>query len=79
MRPTTSYVVTTFLIILICCSSSCLAKKHSRHHKTKHAKKPAPPTARKQVMDVEVFGAKADGKSDNSQVYYALLINYSTL
>ncbi|XP_042003546.1 polygalacturonase QRT2-like [Salvia splendens] len=69
MRPTTSYVVTTFLIILICCSSSCLAKKHSHHHKTKHAKKPAPPTAQKQVLDVEVFGAKADGKSDNSQAF----------
>ncbi|KAG6414062.1 hypothetical protein SASPL_126779 [Salvia splendens] len=69
MRPTTSYVVTTFLIILICSSSSCLAKKHSHHHKTKHDKKPAPPTARKQVLDVEDYGAKADGKSDNSQAF----------
>ncbi|XP_057790087.1 polygalacturonase QRT2-like [Salvia miltiorrhiza] len=56
---------------MCCLSSSCFARKHS-HHKTRHAKKRAPPTpyiAQKQVLDVEVFGAKADGKSDNSEAF----------
>lgn len=65
MRPTICHFV-TILIILFCCST-CFGKKNS------HAKKPAPTApynTQKQFLNIEIFGAKADGKSDNSQVFY---------
>lgn len=79
--PITSYYFVTFFILLLCCSSSCFGRKHSHHHHHHHhhhhkthnaTTKPAVPTphkAEKPVLNVEVFGAKADEKSDNSQAF----------
>ncbi|KAL0289754.1 UNVERIFIED_CONTAM: Polygalacturonase-2 [Sesamum angustifolium] len=63
---------------MLCCSS-CYGRKcrcrTSRHSpKTRHAKTPAGPRplndyTKEQVLNVQDFGAKADGKSDNFQAF----------
>ncbi|KAL7126130.1 hypothetical protein ABFS83_14G165000 [Erythranthe nasuta] len=71
MRPTI-YFATLFVLILLCSSSSCFGRKaHSKakhSSKSRHAKK-MNEAKQVQVLNIEDFGAKADGKSDNFQAF----------
>ncbi|KAL6557547.1 hypothetical protein OROMI_017897 [Orobanche minor] len=72
MRPKTRIFTKIILTILLCSSSSCYGRKAALKHSPMNGhEKPALSVhkANRLVLNVDEFGAKADGKSDNFRAF----------
>ncbi|XP_073157517.1 polygalacturonase-like [Henckelia pumila] len=68
MMPRILFV--TLLTILLLCSSSCHGRRSHKHRKhSKHHSNQQPISQQVVTINVEDFGAKPDGKSDNAQAF----------